>query len=1083
VRPLSVDLNRISESVGHRRLTVRVRFPRIAFLFAFAVSLALPLAAQSPNGSINGRVVDTSNGVIVGADILVINDVTGVKYPGKTNDDGIYVVPNLPPGPYRLQVSKVGFKTLIKPDIVLNIQDALSINFTLPVGAVFETVTVEGGASMINTTDASVSTVVDQTYVANMPLNGRSFQDLILLTPGAVTQTPQNANSALGQTGEFSVNGQRPESNYYTVDGVSANMGAPAGTSMTFFSGPSGSLSAATALGTTQSLVSVDSLQEFRVQSSTYSAEYGRNPGGQFAFETKSGTNEWHGTGYDYLRNGAFEANDWFNNYFARTEPDLRQNDFGGTLGGPIEIPGLYNGRNRTFFFVSYEGLRLAAPHAATISYVPDLCTRGRGACPSGETPAPSSLEQALNAFPLPTGPDVGGGISEFIASWTTPGSLDSTSVRIDHVVSDKLRLFLRFSDTESSVTSRTSGLSPSGKNISAYTMRTYTTGASSFLTDRLTNDFRLNYSSNEMTNSAYIDAFGGSTPANLVQLSGLSAGSGAAVVILSGAYEPTLNQLPYSGAQRQWNLVDTLSFASGRHQLKFGVDYRRLAPFTAQATPAAYYIYFGESFVETNSAYTIVNVQSPTYPKYLNFSTFAQDEWKISKRLSVSMGLRWEVNPAPGVTQGLNGYTIQGSSPNTWTLAPQGTPLWHTTWYNFAPRLGVTYLLRDTPNGQTVVRGGGGVFFDTGQQMGALSFNGPGFDAQNILSTSFPAPVPTLVPSIVNPPVSPYTSTPYGFSSHLQLPYTLEWNGSIEQELGKSQALTVSYVGSHAARLLAENGFSTPNNPNALGGEFIFVQNGLTSDYDSLQLQFRRRLSQGLTALASYTWSHCIDYGSQNYNLGFQRGDCDFDVRHNLSTAFSYDLPKVGNNGLAQAILHNWGMDDRFTARAGFPVTLDGNQSFDPATLQFVYDGLNLVPGQSIYLYGANCASILQGLGNLLPGQGCPGGRAVNPNAFTAPATGLGDAPRNFVRGFGAWQMDIAIRRDFPIHERLKLQFRAEAFNIFNHPNFGTINANFGQTTFGQTTATLANSLGVLSPLYQMGGPRSVQFALKLLF
>ena len=231
MRPLSVDPNRISESVGHRRITVRVRFPRIAFLFACAVSLALPLAAQSPNGTINGRVVDPSNGVIAGADILVINDATGVKYSGKTNDDGIYVVPNLPPGPYRLQVSKVGFKTLIKPDIVLNIQDALSINFTLPVGAVFETVTVEGGAPMVNTTDASVSTVMDQNYVENMPLNGRSFQDLILLTPGVVTQKSSECShtSRLGQTGEFSVNGQRPESNYYTVDGVSANVGAAAG--------------------------------------------------------------------------------------------------------------------------------------------------------------------------------------------------------------------------------------------------------------------------------------------------------------------------------------------------------------------------------------------------------------------------------------------------------------------------------------------------------------------------------------------------------------------------------------------------------------------------------------------------------------------------------------------------------------------------------------------------------------------------------------------------------------------------------------------------------------------------------------
>src|ERR1700686_5010443 len=189
----------MSESIGPRRMIVRARFPRIAFLIVCVLSLALPLLAQSPNGSMNGRVLDPSNRVISGADILVINDATSVKYSGKTNDDGIYVVPNLPPGSYRLQVSKVGFKTLIKPDIVLNIQDALSVNFTLPVGAVFETVTVEGGASMINTTDASVSTVVDQTYVKNMPLNGRSFQDLILLTPGVVTNSPQTG-SVLGGT-------------------------------------------------------------------------------------------------------------------------------------------------------------------------------------------------------------------------------------------------------------------------------------------------------------------------------------------------------------------------------------------------------------------------------------------------------------------------------------------------------------------------------------------------------------------------------------------------------------------------------------------------------------------------------------------------------------------------------------------------------------------------------------------------------------------------------------------------------------------------------------------------------------------
>ena len=1065
---------------------MRVRFPRIAFLFAWTVSLALPLAAQSPNGTINGRVVDPSNGVIVGADILVINDVTGVKYSGKTNDDGIYVVPNLPPGPYRLQVSKVGFKTLIKPDIVLNIQDALSINFTLPVGAVFETVTVEGGASMINTTDASVSTVVDQSYVQNMPLNGRSFQDLILLTPGIVTQNFQPSNAGpvtgLGMSGEFSVNGQRTESNYYTVDGVSANVGASYGFSMEAGAGLSGSVASATALGTTQSLVSVDDLQEFRVQSSTYSAEYGRNPGGQFAFQTKSGTNQWHGTAYDYLRNSYFDANDWFNDYLRQVDPTLtnpaiRQNDFGATLGGPVEIPGLYKGKDKTFFFVSYEGLRLISPQPASTSYVPDLCLRGVAVdCTGGNAPAPAPLNQALNAFPMPNGPDFGDGIAEYVGSWSNPSSIDSTSVRLDHVVKDKLRLFFRFGNTASNSSTRgTQGLSPTLDGTSAYVSRTYTAGGTSVFSNHLNNDLRLNYSSNENTFEQTINAFGGSVPVNLAQLAGLNARSSPAVVIAYDGYYTQLSQGWQSGAQRQWNLVDTTSLFVGRHQFKFGVDYRRLAPFAVPAPLSVGFEFTSESAVEANSAFTVPTVYGPAYPLYKNFSAFAQDEWRVSQRLSLSLGLRWEVNPPPGVTQGFKPYTIDfvSSNPNTWTLAPYGTPLWQTTWLNFAPRLGAAYFLHGASGWETVVRGGGGVFFDTGQQLGSYSFQGPGFSAFSTGPSSFPALPAGGIPSIVNPPVG-FQGAVYGFSPHLQLPYTLQWNASIEQALGKSQALALSYVGSHGSRLLQFNQFSPADNPIAVF--FGFGENGLTSDYDSMQVQFRRRLSRGLTALASYTWSHCIDYGSENANFPYQRGNCDFDVRNNLSTAFSYNLPNVGRNGFVNAVVHHWGIDDRFTARTAFPVTLLGNFLLQPNG-QYYDGGLSFVPGQPIYVYGANCAAIYNN------GLACPGGRAINPNAFTAVNSGLGDTPRNFARGFGAWQMDMAVRREFPIHERLKLQFRAEAFNVFNHPNLGTINPYFGQPTFGQATATLAYSLGILSPLYQMGGARSMQFALKLVF
>jgi hypothetical protein len=1056
-----------------------MRFPYVVLLSACSLMWTATLLAQSINGVINGLVVDPSTGIIVGADVVVVNDVTGVRYTTKTNSEGIYVLPNLPPGPYRLQVSKTGFKTIIKPDIVLNLQDALSINFTLPIGASYETVTVEAGASMINTTDASVSTVVDQTYVKDMPLNGRSFQDLILLTPGTVTLTPQSSSimSGLGISGEFSVNGQRPESNYYTVDGVSANTGAVAGANMLQGAGSSGSVSAATALGTTQALVSVDDLQEFRVQSSTYSAEYGRNPGGQFVFETKSGTNQWHGTAYDYVRNGLFDAQDWFNDYFGLTQPILRQNDFGGTLGGPVEIPRFYQGKDKTFFFVSYEGLRLAAPQAATVNYVPDTTLRAN---------TPSPLNQALNAFPMPNGPDIGNGVAEYIGSWSDPGSVDSTSVRIDHAISNKLRLFFRFSDTPSTSTTRPTSAqfeTPSNSQTITYISRTYTAAANSLFTDNLDNEFRLNFSSTQTRNSLVIDGFGGNTPVHLLQLSGLNPGDAESVLLFLGAYDVFLQEATQSAIQKQWNLVDSISLSHGAHRFKFGIDYRRLAPDAIQPAFVLPYYYIGIPAVTSNAPFTLPATTPPIYPLYLNFSAFSQNEWKASRHFTLSVGLRWEVNPAPSVTKGLKPYAVLGATPDTWALAPQGTPLWQTTWFNFAPRLGGAYILHDAPGRETVLRIGAGVFFDTGQQLGSIAWLGPGFNAQVCCpAASFPRLPVGGIPTVVNPPVAPYNTTLYGFPSNLKLPYTVQWNSSIEQAFGKSQTLTASYVGSHAARLLKQENFA-PSNPNIPGA--VFSDNGLTSDFDSLQVQFRRRLSGGLTTLASYTWSHCIDYGSQDYNDGYQRGNCDFDVRHNLSAAFSYNTPKIGHDPVMSGLLNHWGLDSRFTARTGFPVTLNGTQGLDTVTGQLFNAGLDLVSGQPIYVRGATCAALYS------DGRGCPGGRAVNPNAFALPPTDpntgnpirLGNAPRNFVDGFGAWQMDLAVRREFPVRERLRLQFRAEAFNLFNHPNFGTINSNFGTQTFGQATATLANSLGVLSPLYQQGGPRSLQFALKLVF
>ena len=1139
-------------------------------MMALCLFLIVPAAgrAQSTNAAITGQVSDPTKAIVVHAKVTAINNDTNVQYVGESNESGMYVIPSLPPGNYRIEVASAGFKTIVKPDVVLHVQDRVELNFEMALGSVSEIVTIQAGAPMLNTTDASVSTVVDQTYIKNMPLNGRSFQDLILLQPGVVTTSPQTGlfgGSNPGFSGEFSVNGQRTEGNYFVMDGVSANLGITPG--FPNGAGPSGSVEGQTALGTTQAMVSVDDLQEFRVSSSTYSAEYGRNPGGQIAFETKSGANQWHGSAFDYLRNNYFDASDWFNDYLSVKQAALRQNDFGGTLGGPVEIPHAYSGKDKTFFFVSYEGLRLAQPQAASTNVlVPDLCVRGvTSACPAdgSETPAAPALIPVMKAFPVGNGPEVmnscdptmdptcpasgqrASGVQQFFGSWSNPSSLNATSVRFDHTIKDKLRLFFRFGNTTSSSAQRFL-TTPSTDQITSTTTRTYTGGATSLFSSRLTNDVRVNYSTNAVPQQFVNVPFDGSSFVDMRQLSGVGAGGTVEVdLCCPTGFADTLIQGAWSAWQEQWNLVDTVSLTVGRHQFKFGADYRRLTPHVTQRNPSVDYFFcdvcagstLDAQLANNTTVFLGVGAANSAYPLYRNVSAFAQDEWRVTPRLTLSMGLRWEVNPPPGVTQGLMPYTAQGLSDyNTAFAAPQGTPLYKTTWFNFAPRLGAAYVLRSAAGWETVLRVGGGVFFDTGNQNDSAGFFGVGFSSSDtqLSGAAFPVNVANDInpttgqPGLTNPidqpcnnnappsPTNPNAPCPQynltAFYPHLQLPYTWQWNASMEQELGQSQVLAVRFVGSHASRLIQnEQGdtFGNPNanppippNPSLSGLNLVF--NNLTADYDSLQTQFTRRLSRGLTAMASYTWSHCIDFGSYNYGGIARRGNCAFDVRHNLSAAFSYDLPNVGHNGLLRALADHWGIDNRFTARTAFPIDLNGNESILPNGK--TYDqGLDFVPNVPVYLYGANCASVLQTgpIQELQPGQGCPGGRALNPNAFEevqCPAANpfcLGNVPRNFARLFGAWQMDVAVRREFPVYENMKLQFRAEAFNVFNHPNFGAVDGScgfqgtsgtpgcFGATgaSFGLAQSTLANSLGLLSPLYQMGGPRSMQFALKLIF
>jgi hypothetical protein len=412
-------------------------------------------------------------------------------------------------------------------------------------------------------------------------------------------------------------------------------------------------------------------------------------------------------------------------------------------------------------------------------------------------------------------------------------------------------------------------------------------------------------------------------------------------------------------------------------------------------------------------------------------------------------------------------------------TLAPHGTPLYDTTYGNVAPRIGVACQLRQTPD-LTVLRGGFGIFYDLGYGSVGGAFSYWPFETLKIIPS---ASLPLSGNDAAPPPLT--TDLPVGTmivaDRNLKLPRTYEWNAAVEQSLGKSQTLSLTYVGAVGHRLLRVTDLVNPN-PNF---QFVAVtDNSATSDYHALQVKFQRRLSQGLQALASYTFSRSIDTASTdafaNYlntpslvaNSNVDRGNSDFDIRHSFTAGVTYALPTPEWNKFAKATMGGWSVDAFVLARSAPPVDVVGAINFAGGIA--LASRPNIVPGQPFELFGSQY----------------PGGKIFNKNAFTpAPAGQQGDFGRNVLRGFGATQADMAFQRQFRFTEQLNLRFRAEFFNILNHPNFGPPNNNLTSTLFGYSTQTLASSLGSgganggFNPLYQIGGPRSVQLALKLAF
>jgi hypothetical protein len=712
--------------------------------------------------------------------------------------------------------------------------------------------------------------------------------------------------------------------------------------------------------------------------------------------------------------------------------------------------------------------LRLRQPAVTPPEEVPSLAVRQT---------ATGVIKQILSAFPRPNrpAPDSEPNSGGFVGSYANPASLNATSIRIDHKLSDRISIFGRYNHAPSDLLARALFSSANTiSNTSALT-ETATIGSTAIVTPQVVNDLRFNFSRSKNFLIYTFDDFGGTVvPPDSLLLPPfasrqndegyISIGSNGGI----GVGPNSLNQ------HRQINLTESLSATAGKHGLKFGIDYRRNLSVNKLPVNFRFLAFDNVSQILSGTVGAVyAGNDGPTlYPIYKNFSAYAQDVWRMSPRLTLTYGLRWDINPAPTEQNGRDLLTIRNLNPDqpaSAKLAPPGTPLYDTTYENVAPRIGVAYQL--LPNHGTVVRGGFGVFYDLGSTFTGSAYNPTGF----VFDTGVPLSSPELTTQVPTPSLSAITlDTPgarfVSYQRDYKLPYTLQYNVAIEQPFGSNVA-TITYVGAAGRRL--ERLQQIPE----LNG-LDFISNSASSDYNALQLQYRRRLSRGLQVLASYNWSHSIDIVSdvsiinvqaplKLYSASLDRGSSNFDVRHAFSGAFSFTPPAPKTNRFSKTALGGWALDGIVTARSATPVGLSTGQDLLNIGLANV-SRPDLISGKPLYIADMTVA----------------GGRRLNPDAFSVPpAARQGTLGRNVLRGFDAVQLDLSIRRAFRLAERLLLEAKLDAFNVLNHPNFANPSGILNDPNFGVSTQMLGRGLGGLSPLYQIGGPRSLQLSLKLRF
>jgi Carboxypeptidase regulatory-like domain len=1063
-----------------------------------ALMVCIPLFAATSNlygqgAAISGRVADPSGAGIPDAPVTIKNVGTTATQTVNTDSQGRYSVPELGIGTYDVSASKPGFQTAVRSGVNLTVGADLVIDLQLAVGQSTESVNVSGEITQVETTSAAVSSLVNQTQMRELPLNGRDWEQLILLAPG-VTSYPAGGSSALTSVANaYSIAGTRPEGYSNMLDGEDV---------LNWWQRNAGADVTGTSLG-------IDAIAEFQTLTGTYGAQYAGN-GGAIIAVTKSGTNEFHGSAYEFLRNSDLDARGFFDP--GDSAPPFHRNQFGGTLGGPIK-------KNKVFFFMNYEGIQQVLD-TTYINYVPtSRYVTGNCSSPCVVNAASAAM---LALYPAPNGglfngnPEIG--IYNYIGAQTSPENFGVA--RIDWNISEKDAFFARYeADFGSRTTYSGLGLWPFYDNTHN---QFFTMNERHVFSPNVINQFTASFSrpitwETQPTQHAALQLFTPSRDDAEIMVPNLTA---------LGSNVPT----PFQYQQNKFTEKEDLTWIKGSHTLRMGLMFQR-----QQENPNVklawngFYVFQGGIAGTASAAQAFLEGDPFLFQSAPNGGTngyraerydavqpYFQDDWKVTSRLTINFGLRydWETNPIEihNLFYNVAGADNTGGPP----FLPNFVNVPHAyatnpANKNFDPRAGLAWDVFG--DHKTSLRAGFGIFHDpyTTYDFSSAYASTPPYDTEIQLfftpDPNWPKPfVGAAIPSL-----SQGTGTYYGTNT---TPYSLEYTLSIQRDLGWNNLLTVGYQGTRGIHLLAFHDYNPPGDTVINGVDYLATNNGapcgLTgpcavnlrpvpslgaqdliaptsySSYNALQVGLTHRASANLVYQFSYTWSHCIDdsyayagLGGNNvtsaitnpYDWNADKGNCGYDIRHNITANAVYMLPFKGNRWK-----EGWQVSGITSWRSGIPFSLGEGDQMDTGNF-FDSERPNYVGGCNVYA-------------NQSPSNW------FNEACFTPSQYGTaGNLGRNVLLGPGYAETDISVTKMTKINERMTLQLRGEIFNIFNHPNFSApastiINAGQGcgpTTTYSPTSTCYVPTGAAITSLVGSGGipdvARQAQFSAKLTF